>query len=286
MTQPKVSVFMITYNHEKYISEAIEGILMQRTNFDYDIVIGEDCSTDNTRNIILDYQKKYPGKFKLLLHDTNIGANANQKAVLNNCSGKYIAFCEGDDYWTDPLKLQKQIDLMESYPSHNLSFHPVIYADKKIVMNKYFEEVTQIPVDSIIKSNGGFVPTASMVIKKNAMNDYIKFQEICPDMPIGDYFIAVISAIPNGALFFPFAAAIYRDNISSMTKSLYLSQNTRLIFCKKMLNAYKKLDNFTNNKYSDLFKIRKNEFLKWNFKYFIKRIKFFQAIELVLFSLN
>ena len=100
---PLVSVFMMTYNHEKYISEAIEGVLMQNTNFDFDIVIGEDCSTDNTRQIILDYQRKYPGKFKLLLHKENIGAMANQMAVLQACSGKYIAMCEGDDYWIDPL---------------------------------------------------------------------------------------------------------------------------------------------------------------------------------------
>ena len=111
---PLVSVFMMTYNHEKYISEAIEGVLMQNTNFDFDIVIGEDCSTDNTRQIILDYQRKYPGKFKLLLHKENIGAMANQMAVLQACTGKFIAMCEGDDYWTDPYKLQKQVDILDA----------------------------------------------------------------------------------------------------------------------------------------------------------------------------
>lgn len=120
---PIVSVFMMAYNHEKYIAEAIEGVLMQKTNFDFDIVIGEDCSTDNSRQVILDYQQKYPGKFKLLLHKKNIGAVANQMAVFSVCKGKYIAMCEGDDYWTDTFKLQKQVDFLEANPDYSCCFH-------------------------------------------------------------------------------------------------------------------------------------------------------------------
>ena len=120
---PTVSVFMMAYNHALFISEALEGVLMQKTNFDFDIVIGEDCSTDNTRQIILDYQKKYPGKFKLLLHEKNIGAMANQMAVFKACSGKYIAMCEGDDYWTDPYKLQKQVDFLEANEEYSICSH-------------------------------------------------------------------------------------------------------------------------------------------------------------------
>ena len=118
-----VSVFMMAYNHEKYISEAIDGVLMQKTNFDFDIVIGEDCSTDNTRQIVLDYQQQYPGKVKLLLHEKNIGAMANQMAVFNACKGKYIAMCEGDDYWTDPYKLQKQVDFLEANEDYSICSH-------------------------------------------------------------------------------------------------------------------------------------------------------------------
>ena len=128
---PLVSVFMMAYNHEKYISEAIEGVLMQNTNFDFDIVIGEDCSTDNTRQIILDYQRKYPGKFKLLLHKENIGAMANQQAVFSACTGKYIAICEGDDYWTDPYKLQKQVDFLEDNNGFVICFTNTLIKNEK-----------------------------------------------------------------------------------------------------------------------------------------------------------
>jgi len=114
---------MMAYNHEKYIAQALDGVLMQNVNFDYDIVIGEDCSTDNTRSILLSYKEKHPDKIKLLLHEKNIGAVKNQIEVFKNCTGKYIAICEGDDYWTDPYKLQKQVDFLEGNEEYSMCFH-------------------------------------------------------------------------------------------------------------------------------------------------------------------
>jgi RimJ/RimL family protein N-acetyltransferase/glycosyltransferase involved in cell wall biosynthesis len=128
---PTVSVFMMTYNHELFIKKAIELILVQKTNFDFDIVIGEDYSTDNTRVIIRRISDLYPGKFKLLFHEKNIGAQANQSAVFAACTGKYIAFCEGDDYWTDPCKLQKQVDFLD---------HTLEYGMVCTNYSKYFQE--------------------------------------------------------------------------------------------------------------------------------------------------
>lgn len=140
---PTVSVFMMAYNHEKYIAEAIEGVLMQRTNFDFDIVIGEDCSTDNTRQIIIYYQQKHPGKFKLLLHERSIGAMSNQIAVLKACQGKYIALCEGDDYWTDPYKLQKQVDFLEANEGYSMCGHrfQYFYQETGEFKMDYFEKM-------------------------------------------------------------------------------------------------------------------------------------------------
>jgi glycosyltransferase involved in cell wall biosynthesis/RimJ/RimL family protein N-acetyltransferase len=120
LESPIVSVFVMVYNHEIFLADCLDGLLMQKCNFNFDIVVGEDCSVDNSREILLDYQNKYPGKFKLLLHKNNIGANQNQLEVLKNCKGKYIAFCEGDDYWTDPLKLQKQVDFLEGNPDYSM----------------------------------------------------------------------------------------------------------------------------------------------------------------------
>lgn len=118
---PLVSVCIITYNHEKFIREAIEGVLMQQTDFSVELVIGEDCSADSTREICLEYQRKYPDVIHLLLSDHNLGMHGNFFYTLNNCKGKYIALCEGDDYWIDPLKLQKQVNFLESHPTYGLS---------------------------------------------------------------------------------------------------------------------------------------------------------------------
>jgi len=117
---PIVSVMIITYNHEKYIAQAIESALMQKTNFDYEIVIGEDCSTDKTRDIVIEYAKKYPEKIKPILNEENLGAIANLVKTLKHCKGKYVALLEGDDYRTDPYKLQKQVDFLESNPDYGL----------------------------------------------------------------------------------------------------------------------------------------------------------------------
>jgi glycosyltransferase involved in cell wall biosynthesis len=122
---PLVSVRTLTYNHEKYIAQCLEGILMQRTNFPFEVVVGEDCSTDRTQEIVLAYEKKYPDKIRAITSERNVGAARNIVRVQQACQGKYHAFCEGDDYWIDPLKLQKQVDFMEAHPDVSLCFHNV-----------------------------------------------------------------------------------------------------------------------------------------------------------------
>lgn len=108
-----VSVFVITYNHEAFIGAAIESALRQKATFEYEIVIGEDCSKDGTAAICEDYARRYPDKIRYFGRKTNYGMMANAIATFRDCRGKYIAFLEGDDYWNDPEKLQKQVDLLE-----------------------------------------------------------------------------------------------------------------------------------------------------------------------------
>lgn len=129
---PIVSVAIIAYNVEKYIGEAIESVLMQECSYPIQIVVGEDCSTDNTRDILLDYQKNYPEVMKILLHEKNLGLTPNSWATQNACDGKYIALLDGDDYWTDKSKLQKQIDFLEKNPKYAGSAHQSL---------KYYEDI-------------------------------------------------------------------------------------------------------------------------------------------------
>lgn len=123
--QPFVSVSMITYNHEQYVGEAIESVLAQQTDFPIELVIGEDCSTDSTRDICAAYAAKYPDIIRLLPLEPNLGFQKNFIRTLTACTGKYIALLDGDDFWTDPEKLMKQTRFLEQNALFNLVFHNV-----------------------------------------------------------------------------------------------------------------------------------------------------------------
>jgi len=120
---PLLSIVTITYNHEPFIAKTIEGVLMQQVNFPIEFIIAEDCSTDGTRAICQQYADQYPELIRLITSESNVGAIANERRAMQAARGKYIAFCEGDDYWTDPLKLQKQVDFLESHPDYSVTFH-------------------------------------------------------------------------------------------------------------------------------------------------------------------
>ncbi len=120
MDGPLVSVQIITYNHRPYIAQAIEGALQQQTSFPFEIVIGEDCSTDGTREIVFDYQRRFPTRIRVITSHQNVGPYANQLRVHAASSGKYFAYCDGDDFWHDPRKLQRQVDYLEARPEYSL----------------------------------------------------------------------------------------------------------------------------------------------------------------------
>lgn len=120
MGKPLVSICCITYNHEPYIKDALDGFVMQKTNFPYEIVISDDCSKDGTRKIIEEYKSKYPGLIRDVSPIENKGMLENFAYVQQLAEGKYMAWCEGDDYWPDPSKLQKQVDFLESHSEYDL----------------------------------------------------------------------------------------------------------------------------------------------------------------------
>lgn len=226
---PKVSIFMMVYNHEKYIKEALNGVLMQKYNFDYEIVIGEDCSTDESRNIILEYSKQFPGKFKLLLHNTNIGAQKNQLAVLENCIGQYIAMCEGDDYWTDPFKLQKQVDFLEANPDYVLSFHQVnILKTNGEIVNDF---ITKVPENyetiETLARLGNYIHTPSVVFRNVIKEFPFEFSQT----PIGDYFLYMMLAEHGKLKYLEDNMAVYREGVGIWSdRSIYFRNfNTALL---------------------------------------------------------
>lgn len=188
MRDLRVSVAMITYNHEPYIEQAIEGIINQKTTFKIELVIGEDCSDDRTRSICEEYAQKYPDVVRLLPSIVNLGVTPNLIRTLKACSGQYIALCEGDDYWTDMDKLQKQVDFLSVNREFVASYHQVkvVNAEGRLVRkskNSFLYNHDLKPEEMI---RGRVMSLASLCFR-NVIEDY---PEEFFKSPTGDNFLS------------------------------------------------------------------------------------------------
>lgn len=236
MIKPTVSIFCMVYNHEQYIKQCIEKILMQKCLFDFEIVIGEDCSTDNSRALILELVNKYPGKFKLLFHNKNIGAQENQNLILKDCIGKYVALCEGDDYWIDPYKLQKQVDFLELNNEYTICHHRInLNINEKEELHKYHINKTTPTTQTLEDiTNYNFIYTCSVVFRNIPLNlpDWSKY------LPIGDYTMWLYLAKFGKIYYMPDIMAVYRigAGVFSSENSISKLQTTNIA-----LHFYKKI---------------------------------------------
>jgi glycosyltransferase involved in cell wall biosynthesis len=168
-TQPLVSVRLVAYNHEKWIAQCLESILMQRTDFPFEVIVGEDCSTDRTREIVLAYAGNYPDKIRVLPSEANLGHMLNSYRVQQACRGKYHAMIEGDDYWIDPLKLQKQADFMEAHPDVSLCFHNALILNETHAATRLFFET---PFQEILDFEAVYqvtLPMASLMARSDVL---------------------------------------------------------------------------------------------------------------------
>lgn len=184
---PLLSVCIPTYNHGKYIRQCLEGVMMQQTSFAFDVIIGEDCSTDDTRSIIKEYELKYPGKIKPIYHQQNVGAQRNAyEFCWPRLTGKYIAVCEGDDYWTDPLKLQKQVDFLEANDDFVLCFHEVrTVSENDEVLRDEVGELRVFDWKSILYQH---IATMSVVFRNCIPNSHQDFIHVT----YGDVFLFTV----------------------------------------------------------------------------------------------
>ena len=133
MERPTLSIYVPTFNHEHYIVQALDSILMQETAYTYEVLVGEDCSTDNTRAVLKEYEKQHPGKLQVFYREQNMrkqgSAVGNSGDLRSRCRGKYIIALEGDDYWTDPCKIDKQIRFLEEHPDYIAVAHNCVVVD-------------------------------------------------------------------------------------------------------------------------------------------------------------
>lgn len=213
-----VSVCMITYNHENYISQAIEGVLIQKTSFPIELIIGEDYSSDETKKICNKYVKLYPNKIKLLPSEKNIGMTSNFIKTMKECKGKYIALCEGDDYWIDPHKLQKQIDFLEANPEYSLCFHEVlhIWEDKShqphyIIGNKKMKE--WFTAEDIIPKDFT-IATDSMCFRRECLNGLFEW---CEEIDLEIAILTIWLSTKGKVKYLDEMMSVYRKNSGSVS---------------------------------------------------------------------
>jgi len=214
--KPLVSVCMIAYNHEDFIAQAIEGVLMQKTNFDLELVIGDDYSTDETRKICNEYKKEFPDKIRILERERNLGMSANFADTLEDCLGKYVALCEGDDYWTDPFKIQKQIDFLEKNTDFAICFHNADVLDEETGnISKDFYPYRRGVAEFADLLCGLYVPTASCVFRNNLFE---QFPDFFYDYAL-DIILNLLNARHGKLKFFDETMSVYRSHRGNYTNS-------------------------------------------------------------------
>ena len=201
MRKIKATVSITTYNHERYIAQAIESSLMQETNFDYEILIGEDDSKDRTRTIVKDYKRRFPDKIKILLNDRKNVIYVNGRPTgrwnfvnnIKHAKGAYIALLEGDDYWTDPFKLQKQVDFLYNHPECAICFHSAtrIFEDEdtKPIIDTPPGKKSIYNIEDLL--DGNFIVTCSCMFRKGLIRE---LPEWFVKMPMGDWPLHILNA--------------------------------------------------------------------------------------------
>jgi glycosyltransferase involved in cell wall biosynthesis len=221
--EPLLSVCLITYNHVNFIEQAVEGVLMQRVNFPWELIVADDFSTDGTRDILLEYQKKYPNFIKLILQDKNVGPAKNWFDLISEPKAKYIAYFDGDDYWTDPYKLQKQVDFLEKNEEYTLCFHKINILNKEGLVVKDF--ITKVPENYETFENlayRNFIHTPSVVFRSK----YLPLPLELSYAPVGDYVLWLHLASHGKIHYIPESMAIYREGVGFWSSK---SQSKRLI---------------------------------------------------------
>ncbi len=262
MPKPMVTVSTSTYQHAPYIRQCIEGVLMQKTDFAVEYIIGEDFSTDGTREIVFEYAKRYPDKIRVITADYNVGMKANGLRRAKARRGKYLASCEGDDYWTDPNKLQMQVDVMEANPEYSLCFHyaNVLYTDrdvKTIEFPRYDKDL--YTVEDVIEKPW-FIPTQSILVRKSMRESPTWLRYIFN----GDWAMQLLLANKGPFCCIAREMSVYRRHKGSLSANMPLHQST---FNKIEIMKY--FDMHTNFKYHEICIRREKELISNLYKLFL-----------------
>jgi glycosyltransferase involved in cell wall biosynthesis len=253
---PIVSVIVATYGHEDYIRKALDSILMQKVNFKYEVLVGEDCSPDNTRCILKEYEKKHPDKFIMIYRDHNIGARKNSRDLYKRSRGKYLATLEGDDYWTCDNKLQKQVDYLEKHPDIIATAHRVKVVDKHgEKTDKQYPECKDSWYTLKHYQNGILPGHTSSIVRRNVYRDKLYdmsiMEKISHQMP-GDRVTVFLLAAHGKIYCFQEVMSAYRYVVDSGTSFSAMQRKAHIDNHMSRIKYYRTImehcHNFIDNK--------------------------------------
>lgn len=259
-----VTVRCITYNHEPYIRECLEGVVMQKTNFRFEAIVHDDASTDGTAAIIREYAEKYPDIIKPIFETENQYSKHDgslRRIMDEHTHGKYLAPCEGDDYWIDPLKLQKQVDYMEAHPECSLCFHA--HNDLKkgsfYLVRRYDHLVEKCPMEDMILKGGGYMATNSMLYRKDKI---LKEEpEWSKNTPVGDLPLMLKLASQGAVAYIDEVMSVYRVAAVGSWTLRRRSFHYQFNFIRRINQMWKGYDAWTDYEYhTAVMKMRRENF--------------------------
>ena len=231
-----VDILMPVYNHEKYIEDALKGVVSQKTNFNFRLLIGEDFSTDNSRQIIENYRNSYPSIIFPSYRERNLGAHENSKLLFAQATSKYIAICEGDDYWTGIYKIQTQVDFLEANPDFAICFHRVYLLEDGalpiISDSNISEKEESYSIEDL--AQGNFIHTPSVIFRNNLEH----VPNWLVESPAADYLLHMLNAQYGKIKYFPEPMAVYRIH----AQGIWNSQKYEY----RLLNTIKTIDLMIN----------------------------------------
>jgi glycosyltransferase involved in cell wall biosynthesis len=204
---PKVSVLMPTYNHERFVSEALDSVLAQEADFSFELVVGDDCSTDRTLSILRDYESRRPGRISLIVAESNSGNGGRSmfRRLLRRARGQYIALLEGDDYWTSPLKLARQVAALEQDPQSFVCFHnaATMYESDRAPHLAHRSDGVPRSASVVDLLLFNFIPTSSVMYRRLDSEDL-------PDTAAVDLTLHILHALKGSITYLPEAMSVYR----------------------------------------------------------------------------
>ncbi|MBQ0109457.1 MAG: glycosyltransferase family 2 protein [Clostridiales bacterium] len=256
MGEIAVSVVCNAYNQKKYIKSALEGFVMQKTNFLFEVLVHDDASTDGTQDVIREFEQKYPDIIKPIYDTENQYSKQNgslRKIAERRVQGKYIAICEGDDYWTDPLKLQKQFDFMESHPDYTLcgcSTDWLNMLNGTVAKKSRTETDKDVTLEEfMLPSNGRPFPAVSFFVKTDIWLSLPKWQ-----FPVGDLPLTYYCAMKGKVRMLADTMCVYRWNADGSWTANSSDYEKRAKINERMIQAYENMNEDTEYKYDALVK--------------------------------